>query len=97
MELLILAGLATAFNLLVILWKLKNKRYSDGLLDFMLFITIIFLFSGTLGGMVIGMIASFVISIYLYFTYDKKQEEADRIEQFWNEFMKDLDEISSRR
>lgn len=61
----LVAGAATAFNFIIIFWKLSHQRILDGLLDFATFAVIGFLFAGTMEGMVIGMIASFFISLYL--------------------------------
>ena len=59
-------GVVTAFNLLVIVKKLNLNRYEDAILDVSLFVTVVFLFSGSYAGMVVAMIASLVVSIYLF-------------------------------
>ena len=64
MEFLIIA-LATAFNLIVIKWKLEKKRYEDAILDGMTLLALASVFGGTMGGMIIATITSFVISLYL--------------------------------
>ncbi len=58
-------GLALAFNILVIIWKIKHRGLLDGLMDALLLGVVMFLTSGTLTGLLIGTIASFVISGYL--------------------------------
>jgi len=63
--LIIIAGIATAFNFLVILWKLTHERYIDGILDMGIFIAIAILFSSTITGLQIGMLASAIVSLYL--------------------------------
>lgn len=62
----IIIGLVTALNLIVIIKKLQKNRKEDAILDAALFITVTILFSGSYAGMVVAMIASLVISIYLY-------------------------------
>lgn len=77
----IIIGVVTAFNLLVIVKKVNKKRYEDAILDTFLFITVVVLFSGSYAGMVVAMIASLIVSLYLYknppqffsnFVHDKK-------------------------
>lgn len=70
MEFLII-GLAVAANIIFILFKYERERYTDMTLDMLLLITIAILFSGSYGALVIGTIASLVISIYLYFSPPK--------------------------
>ena len=64
MQLLIL-GVFTAFNFLILKIKLENKRIADFLFDLGSFIVLTMIFGGTLGGMVIAMVAGFIISITL--------------------------------
>jgi predicted MFS family arabinose efflux permease len=71
-------GLAVAFNFLVILFKLQRKRYLDGTLDVAIFATIMFLFSGSFGGLVVGTIASAAVSIYLLVSPPKLPEPKSR-------------------
>jgi len=65
MEILIL-GIATAFNFIVIKWKYEKGRYGDCLLDLVTIIALSAMFGGTITGMSVAMIASFIISLYLY-------------------------------
>lgn len=65
MDLVFIAGIATAFNFLIIIWKFSNARILDGSLDLSIFIVIALLFQGTITGLQIGMIASMLVSIYL--------------------------------
>lgn len=62
----IIIGVVTAFNLLVIVKKVNKKRYEDAILDTSLFVVVVLLFSGSYAGMVVSMIASLIVSIYLY-------------------------------
>lgn len=64
MELLIM-GIATAFDFLILKWKLEHRRYADFSLDLFLLLVIIQLFHGSISGMIIGMIAQVIISFYL--------------------------------
>ena len=66
MGLIITAGIATALNLIFVKWKFEHERYLDGLLDVSMLIILSILFSGTMSGLSIAMIASAVWSIYLY-------------------------------
>lgn len=70
MEFLIV-GIVTAFNIIVIMMKFNHNRESEAFLDMALFGVILWLTSGSLGGMIVGMIASAFISIYLYFSPPK--------------------------
>ena len=62
----IIIGIVTAINMIVIISKVKRKRFEDAVFDTVLLITVAALFSGSYGGMVVAMIASMTISIYLY-------------------------------
>ena len=86
MEALLIA-LATAFNVLIIKWKIEKTRYEDAALDFAVLVALASLFSGSMGGMVIATITSFIVSIYLLASPPKfhKSEEA---KDFFVEFKK---------
>ena len=60
----ILVGMATAFNMLIIKWKLEKERYEDAILDGTILFTLAFTFQGSYGGLVVATIASAVISLY---------------------------------
>ena len=64
MELLIM-GLAVSFNIIIILWKFSKDRIADAVLDASILATVTFVFSGTYSALVVGTIASCVVSIYL--------------------------------
>lgn len=64
MELLIM-GIATAFDFLILKWKFEYHRYGDFTLDLVCLLVIIQLFHGSISGMLIGMIAQVIISFYL--------------------------------
>ena len=70
-------AIAVAFNLMVIKWKYEKQRYSDASLDAVCLFIVTTVFSGTYGSLVVGTIASAIISVYLYifppkFTKDLK-------------------------
>lgn len=66
MDILVFA-VATAFNFLILKWKLEHKRYADFTFDLATMAIISFIFAGTMSGMAVGMMASFLISLYLLF------------------------------
>ena len=65
MEFLI-TGIAVAFNLMVIKWKFEKLRYADASMDALCLFIVTTVFSGTYGSLVVGTIASAIISVYLY-------------------------------
>lgn len=60
----VIVGLVTAFNVLVIKWKLEHRKYEDAILDTVLLLGLSYVFAGTYAGMVVATITSLVISIY---------------------------------
>ena len=64
MEYLII-GVAVFFNIAIIKWKYDRRRYADAGLDAALMWGVMFLFSGSYGALVIGTVASALVSIYL--------------------------------
>ena len=86
----ILIGVVSAFNLLIILMKLKRRRYEDAFFDTALMIFIVYIFSGSYGGMVVAMVASLFVSISLFISppaftqgirvwMDKLKDEVDEL------------------
>lgn len=65
MLLYLIMGIAAAFNVIVIKWKLENSRVGDATLDGGILILLAWVFGGTLGGMVIATVSSAIVSIYL--------------------------------
>ena len=59
-------GVAVAFNFLVIKAKFEKARFADAFLDFFALAIIAFFFSSSYGALVVGTVASAIISIYLY-------------------------------
>lgn len=66
MEALVI-GFATAFNFIVIMIKFRRKRYEDAIFDILCFSIIAWMFAGTISGMCVGMVASFITSTWLWF------------------------------
>lgn len=64
MEVLVI-GLATAFNFIIVMWKIKKKRTEDAIVDIGVFVALSYLFAGTIAGMSVGMVASATVSLYL--------------------------------
>ena len=67
MLLILLGGIATAFNFIIILHKIRKGRITDSIIDLFSAIILGGMFVGTLTGMSIAMMASMFISIYLFF------------------------------
>ena len=64
---LLLIGVATAFNFIVVLFKVRRGRYFDAAIDTSLTALMGLMFAGSLGGMSIAMVSSFLLSLYLWF------------------------------
>ena len=71
---LLIIGIATAFILMVIKYKVEKERYLDALLDLFTLSILSFIFMGTYDGLVVSTIASAIISVYLYFVPPKIPE-----------------------
>ena len=67
LSLLVLA-VSVATNFIFIKFKLERKRYSDAILDGIVFTLLIILFSGTVTGLSVATLASSIVSVYLYFS-----------------------------
>lgn len=64
---LMIIGIVTCFNFIIIIMKYRKERYADGTLDLGLMAIICWLFSGTFSALTVGMVASMGCSIYLWF------------------------------
>ena len=71
---LLIIGIATAFNFMVIKYKVEKERYLDAILDLFTLSILSFIFMGTYDGLVVSTIASAIISVYLYFVPPKIPE-----------------------
>ena len=63
----ILASLATVFNFIIVKIKLENKRFADAIVDISVALILGSMFMGSMLGMSIAMMASAMMSIYLWF------------------------------
>jgi hypothetical protein len=61
-------GIAVFFNIAIIKWKFDRARYADAILDMSLLILIGAVFSSSYSALVVGTIASALISIFLLFS-----------------------------
>lgn len=68
---LAIIAFVTFFNLIILKIKYEKERYGDLTLDIASIVILNMFFGGTLGGMMIAMMASFGISVYLYFSPPK--------------------------
>jgi hypothetical protein len=66
-NMLLLSVIATVFNFIIILIKLKKGRKLDALIDGFIFFFIVSIFKGSQDLVQIGMISSACISVYLWF------------------------------
>ena len=83
----ILIALATAFNALIIKWKLEHSRYEDAALDFTILLSLAMLFGGSMGGMIIATMSSFFVSLYLLASPPKFTKSV-KTSEFLSEFKK---------
>lgn len=61
----LIVGIAVFFNIAIIKWKFDKARYADASIDASLLILVAFVFSGSYGALIIGTVASALISLYL--------------------------------
>ena len=61
-----LIGFAVFFNIAFIKWKFDRRRYLDACLDTFLMIVVMILFSGSYSALVVGTLASALVSIFLF-------------------------------
>ena len=62
---LLLIGLATAFNLIIIKVKVEKRRWGDAALDTGTLFLLGIAFGGSYAGLVVATISSAIISLYL--------------------------------
>lgn len=65
MEFLII-GIVVAANIVFVFFKFDKGRAPEAVMDLFLLIVVTIVFSGSYGALVVGTIASLLISIYLY-------------------------------
>lgn len=62
---IVLVGLATAFNIIIVKLKFERGRLEDGGFDLALLFLLASVFSGSTGGLVIATITSAILSLYM--------------------------------
>ena len=73
---IVIAGICTFLNLVIILSKFRRCRIIDALVDLLLFAVVCVLTSGSYAGMCAGMVASVLVSLYLaLFPMQKKSKK----------------------
>ncbi len=70
METLIL-GLVVALNLIVIKLKFDYNRVQDAIFDLLALSTITYFTSGSFAALMVGTVASLIVSVFLYFSPPK--------------------------
>lgn len=75
---LIVIGIATAFNFIILKWKFEHERYGDAVLDIGVFFALNWMFGGTMSGMAVAMLASMIVSLYLLGNPPKFLHEEDQ-------------------
>ncbi len=63
--LVILAGIATAANIIIILWKMQHDKNASAALDASILAFTFWMFSDSFSALATGVIASMLFSIYL--------------------------------
>ena len=64
---IMIAGVAVAYNIVVVKMKMEHGRTADAWVDLTMLIVLGWLFSGSEGGLMIGTVASAIFSTYLFF------------------------------
>lgn len=62
---LIVIGMAVFFNIAIIIFKLNRNRVPEAVLDGILLAGVMYLFKGSFNALVVGTVASALVSIYL--------------------------------
>lgn len=68
---LMLIGVATSINLIVIKFKLEKGRFADAFLDGAMLVILTLVFGGSYAGLTTAVVASSIISTYLWFSPPK--------------------------
>ena len=86
MILLLLAGLATALNYMILVYKFKNKMWKSFIFDITTFLILNIVFVGTVQGMTIAMLSSAILSVWSWFSLSNKPKK-QKIN--WKQYIKD--------
>lgn len=99
----VIIGTVSALNLIVIIHKFKKGRVEDGIFDSILFVVMASLFAGSYGGMVVAMIASLIISIYLWASppqffraFTKREDVKNAVKDFKKLIEEDTDKTKRK-
>jgi hypothetical protein len=68
---LVIVGVVTFLNLIILKIKFEAGRTADLIIDIGAIVVLNYFFAGTLGGMIVAMVASLLMSIYLWFSPPK--------------------------
>ncbi len=83
MELIISIGaLATSMNVIIIYYKFTHNKIVSASLDILVLVVLSWLFMGTMAGLSIGMISSFIFSIYLLILPPKETSDEDKFDEY---------------
>ena len=63
-SMLIVVSISTFFNFMVLRYKFEHNRIADGALDAVVLAAIIYFTSGSVSGLIVGMISSALFSLY---------------------------------
>jgi len=83
MEMMLIMGAAVAFNIIIIKWKFDSGRTSDAILDTLVLVIVGFVFMGTISGLMVGTIASAIVSLYLLISPPKEYFKLNREKEKW--------------
>ena len=67
LTIIMVIGIATFFNFAIIFYKFSKKKTLNALIDTAIFVIISLMFIGSVNALSIGMVASFLFSLYLLF------------------------------
>lgn len=70
MEFLIM-GIVTFFDFAILKWKFEKRRYGDFALDLGMLLVVMTFFHSSTALLMVGMVAQFLMSFYLYFSPPK--------------------------
>lgn len=82
-QMIVIMGVAVAFNFIVIIIKLQMGRIVDGFTDAGILFLVGTVLSGSFAGLMVGTVASAIASVYLWFmppkftVFNKKNKEFD--------------------
>jgi len=78
-------GIVTAFNILIILWKFNRGQNFNAFVDAALLVLVAIVFSGTYAALVVGSIASAIVSLWLCFVPLRGKKAMTASNETWEE------------